>query len=541
MDTLNILLEMLITSSVLIGIVLLLRFIFKKRISRKLRYLLWVPVVLKLLLPLSFFLPAPVSVMNVIKTPPIAQRSINIGVNEDYKAMQNSNNGMTRNLSYTNIPIEAVVFPIWGAGTIIIGASFIVLNMRFRKKLKNSRQRLELPEDVISCKLPVYLSDEIASPCLVGVIKPEIYLNSESVSRGTNSRRLSHILTHELSHYSQLDHVWTLLRIALLAIYWFNPLVWVAAICSRTDCELACDELSIKRLGEDEQFEYGKTLVELVEKRTVYSYLTVGTTSMAAGKSGIKERVKLIAKPPRTIIPLLILLAAAMLFVIGCTFTSASAEGTGVYKKNLTAEQAARAVEDSITYSDGYLYFTIPEDYKNPADFNILVYGRVRTADGSGQSFHLLEKENEERSWERGKQYKIVTEIFYNKEIEMSIFMDSDSSVERVINLGAILSANDKEDSPEKKLQEELQNFLKTSDKMREYLEGSWGFGGNQRLEYKETITVADVKVYCFNWYTEDGELIGSHGITQDGSMRYLYSQPEQEWVEDKNPETALP
>lgn len=72
---------------------------------------------------------------------------------------------------------------------------------------------------------------------------------------------MSHILTHELTHYTHGDSLWNLIRALCLTVYWFNPLVWAAASLSRRDCELACDEGVIARLGEENRFAYGRTLV----------------------------------------------------------------------------------------------------------------------------------------------------------------------------------------------------------------------------------------------------------------------------------------
>ena len=69
------------------------------------------------------------------------------------------------------------------------------------------------------------------------------------------------MLTHELTHYRHLDHLWSVLRGVALAVHWWNPLVWLAAACSRRDGELACDEGALRRLGDNERIPYGEALL----------------------------------------------------------------------------------------------------------------------------------------------------------------------------------------------------------------------------------------------------------------------------------------
>ena len=65
-------------------------------------------------------------------------------------------------------------------------------------------------------------------------------------------------LAHELTHYRHLDHIWSLVRLVCLALWWFHPLVWAAAWLSRRDGELACDEGVLERLGSEHRLPYGR-------------------------------------------------------------------------------------------------------------------------------------------------------------------------------------------------------------------------------------------------------------------------------------------
>lgn len=72
---------------------------------------------------------------------------------------------------------------------------------------------------------------------------------------------LRHTVEHEITHFRHGDHFWSALRSVCIALHWYNPLVWWAAILSRNDAELACDEGTIRRIGEDARAEYGRTLI----------------------------------------------------------------------------------------------------------------------------------------------------------------------------------------------------------------------------------------------------------------------------------------
>ena len=130
---------------------------------------------------------------------------------------------------------------------------------------------------------------------------------------------LRHALLHEQTHYRHGDHVWAVLRSVCLVLHWYNPLVWLAAALSRRDAELACDEGTLRRLGESERTAYGETLIRLTCSRKK-GELLLTATAMTGSQRSLRERIALIAKKPRMA---LYTLAAAVLVVAvaaGCTF-----------------------------------------------------------------------------------------------------------------------------------------------------------------------------------------------------------------------------
>lgn len=214
----------------------------------------------------------------------------------------------------------------WYAGMAVMGCLLVGSNLRFSLTLRKKRRRLSpdvLPGD---CSTPVYLVEDLASPCLCGLLRPIIYINERSLTPG----RLTHILAHEQAHLRHGDHLWALLRMVCLCAYWFDPFVWWAAVLSRRDGELACDHSAIRRLGEDQRLEYGQTLVDMIVPGRALSGLLRTATTMTDKKRTMKERILLIAKRPQMAIATLVLvllgtaLAAVLAFSGGQDTTNAS-------------------------------------------------------------------------------------------------------------------------------------------------------------------------------------------------------------------------
>ena len=138
----------------------------------------------------------------------------------------------------------------WLIGAVAVGFWFILQNIWLYVKLRKTRQPVERAD----CRLPVYLSSYVSSPCIFG-LRPAIYIRPDNLTCG---QALRYILAHEETHYRHGDHLWSYLRCACLALHWFNPLVWWAAILSRRDCEIACDESTLNRIGDGHRKAYGK-------------------------------------------------------------------------------------------------------------------------------------------------------------------------------------------------------------------------------------------------------------------------------------------
>ena len=308
--------EILLTSSVLILALLALRRLFRRTISRRMQYALWLLVLMRLLAPLnvgtlahnvlSAAAPVQAAVEKRLETPVLYTQD---GAERRPAQLVDGNAPQGEPLSppadaahsapadeyslvtpaYRAVTLAEALTYVWYAGMLGVGMWFLVTNLRFARALRKART----PYSVEGCRYPVYLASALPSPCLFGVLRPAIYLNDAAAA---SPKTLRFVLAHELTHARHLDPLWSLLRGLCLTVYWFDPLVWLAAVLSREDGELACDEGTLRALGADERTDYGKALLSLVPVCTKPQNPLLGATTMTGGKKSLKERVTRIAE-----------------------------------------------------------------------------------------------------------------------------------------------------------------------------------------------------------------------------------------------------
>lgn len=338
--------EIIITSSVLILALLILRRLFRSAISRRVQYALWGLVLVRLLVPASL----PAVDFNVMTATQSTQTSISSQLDSSvvyirpveqtsapylqiqrqpvrnytepsvtpsgYEVVSEDGRSVT---TYAEImTVTQILTGIWIAGIGIMACWLLFTNLRFWQKLRKNRT----PYAIEGTKRDIWLVENgLDSPCLFGLFRPAIYLTPSAVS---DERGLRHVLAHEETHAKHLDPLWSLLRCVCLTVYWFDPLVWIAAIASRTDCELACDEGAIRRLGDDERIAYGHTLLSLVPVRNAPQNPLLSATTMSSDKRKLKERITRIAENRRTVAFALAAVVVVVALVCTVTFTGAA-------------------------------------------------------------------------------------------------------------------------------------------------------------------------------------------------------------------------
>lgn len=273
------LLNLSISASWLVLAVLVLR-LGSKRSPKWMNVLLWGIVALRLVLPFSIesalsLIPSAETVSPAaVQSAPaptitsgvsVIDNAVNPSLSEHFAATPEA----SVNPLYVWTEIAGWVWLI-GLGAMLLYALASYLRLRRR----------------VSVSLPIqdniYLCDAISSPFILGVVKPHIYLPS-----GLDEVQRQNVLSHERAHLARRDHWWKPLGFALLAVYWFNPVLWLAYTLLCRDIELACDERVIRTMDESAVKTYSTVLLACSMPRKA-----VITCPLAFGEVGVKERVK---------------------------------------------------------------------------------------------------------------------------------------------------------------------------------------------------------------------------------------------------------
>lgn len=379
--------EILTGATFLILMVMLLRRLAGARISMRFRYGLWLIVMLRLVVPVSFG-SSPFSILNLAWRWPedrvrdaemiASGEAVGDSTTGEYTAesmgettsnlqqgvmRQNAESGASEKGTgladvlrlrsifaaepVYEIPIRFLLRFIWTAGMLAVGGYMLAGRLRFGSHLR--RMRVEVPAEELpefwhrqpgARHMQVYQAAGLPSPCLVG---RRIYVAPQLLQERD---RLSHVLSHEYAHAQQKDGLWSAVRSVLCAVYWFWPPVWIAAYEAKRDSELACDEHAIMLLGEEQRFAYGRTLLDLLSAGAKNSGYPGTALNMGGREKHVKERIFMIAgknKKSRQAAAFVIL---AAMITCSCAFTGADATETGrtfqlTNKGSLTFETAA--------------------------------------------------------------------------------------------------------------------------------------------------------------------------------------------------------
>ena len=342
----------IMTSSFVIVFVLLIGILFENKISARLKYALWLLVVIKLLLPLPGF-ESRFHILNFIESyaeviseqldnitednwihEDLGAVDKNIGneinhavvhdLEDDFYAEAKGNQELqpdvednNENKADSKIILLVILRVVYFTGVMICFAAIFISNFRFYKAFKSKRKYISTYND----KIHVYKIEGSCGACLYGGFSPVIIVGNNA---NLSMEQQNMILLHEYVHYAHGDHIWSMIRNLCIALYWYHPLVWVAASVSKKDSELACDEGTIKRLGKSKRTTYGQTLLEVVSKASkkndITSAVFLNSTTATRGKEEMKKRISMIAKRKKTSRIALVVTIVLSVACIGCTF-----------------------------------------------------------------------------------------------------------------------------------------------------------------------------------------------------------------------------
>ena len=270
--------NMSITASWLILAVVLVRMLLKKA-PKWIPCLLWGLVAIRLICPISFG-----SVFSLIPSSETIPTNITVqrepAINSGITIVNDVINPMIAE-SFAPSPADSVnplqiIIPVaaivWLSGIVIMLAYARISCIKLKKMVSIC---VPVGERILSC-------DEVKAPFILGVFRPAIYVPS-SMSGET----LELVIRHETAHLQRHDHWWKPLGYLLLAVYWFNPMCWIAYILLCRDIEMACDEKVIRDMDKDEMAAYSQALLDCSFPRR-----RIAACPLAFGEVGVKERVK---------------------------------------------------------------------------------------------------------------------------------------------------------------------------------------------------------------------------------------------------------
>ena len=314
----NFLIEANIMASIAILLMMLLRKFLRRPLGNGALCFGWLLVAMRLLLPLS--LPNPL--INGIRSPfamdiairPIAGQ-VKVRLHDfliDFSVRQwGLNNKALGDRAFAVLEsIESAQLTVrlanlYVLGVVAVAVWFALSNARFRRRLRVGRiepisgRLLEQYQAVCAQRgvkpVPVYFTDPLPSACLVGVFRPYIALPLTASPQEAVS-----VLTHEVCHLKNRDHLWGVLRLACCALHWFNPLVWIAAAMSRTDGELRCDDRVTAPMGPEQRQAYANVLVLAAARRNAPG-LGVLATGMTMTGRRLKTRVVTILRDSKPV------------------------------------------------------------------------------------------------------------------------------------------------------------------------------------------------------------------------------------------------
>ena len=372
------LLNLSISASWLVLVVLALRLVLK-RAPKWVNVLLWGMVALRLMLPFSIesalslipsaetvspevvqFDPAPTITSGVT----IIDNAVNPSLSESFAAAPSA----SANPLYVWTYLAGWV---WLIGLAAMLAYALVSYLRLRRRVSAS----------IPLRENIYVCDEVPSPFILGIVHPRIYLPSalDEAQRGS-------VLSHERAHLARRDHWWKPLGFALLAVYWFNPLLWLAYTLLCRDIELACDERVLRGMDAGQVKDYSSALLACSVPRRM-----LAACPLAFGEVGVGARVKNALRYKKPAFWVVAASVAVCVVVAVCFLTNPRTDTDAAGLVGFHREQVTYAdVTDENGAQPSNVQLTAEETDAVYALLDTLQYKRLGTASGMQDCYARL-------------------------------------------------------------------------------------------------------------------------------------------------------
>ncbi|WP_052339308.1 M56 family metallopeptidase [Gorillibacterium massiliense] len=308
-------LNMSLTASYVAAAVMLVRWLLRKS-PKRYSYVLWLAVLIRLVLPFSFMFHF--SLLSLLPNKPAANPTVmeyvpeNIGLMQT-PAVETGITGMNRvvntslpaaNPGDSVNPMQIYLFLghiLWIIGVLVLAVYFLIAYGKIKRLVRTATL----------VQGNIYETDRITTPFVFGLIRPRIYLPADL----DGDERIS-VLLHEQTHIERWDYLIKPISFLLLAVHWFNPVIWLAFAMMSKDMEMSCDERVIRILGSGMKGSYARSLLLFSAPKSI----PLSGSSLAFGEGNSKARIKHILayrKPKAWVATVSACLVITL--IIGCT------------------------------------------------------------------------------------------------------------------------------------------------------------------------------------------------------------------------------
>ncbi len=288
----NKILQASLIGSIGIILIVILRKLILKRYTQNFAYYIWLPIVIKLIIPFKITLDLPKKLYSPMGNSSFKIKTTNISYNMPITYKTNASTVSTYNVS-------KIAACLWLTGIMIFTLYYIYSYFKFTKKIskfsyvvtdnnvKNIYSKL-VCELKIKNKISLKYCPNISTPFGMGLFNPKILLPKINYT----DDQLTWILKHELMHFKKHDLVYKFLLTITSIIHWFNPLVYVMCKIINSDCELACDEAMLKNSNLENRKLYANTLVNSIKLSKNFTIENNIMTGFNSNKNILKRRIE---------------------------------------------------------------------------------------------------------------------------------------------------------------------------------------------------------------------------------------------------------
>ncbi|MDO8539300.1 MAG: M56 family metallopeptidase [Opitutaceae bacterium] len=340
----------------LILVFLALRSLLHGRVSSRVLFWVWIAVAIRLLIPFSVAAKwSPFNLMRLADQKPPAVPFAMPAADASHAVAATSQPTPSAPVPFLKVWLARIAARssmqwaalAWGIGVTVLLIARIRAHRRFVHRLRRSSPVTDSAEAAAAIVaeavgglgvrgMQVTVTDLVGAPALVGIFRPRLLFPPGLLGK-LSPHEIQLIVAHELGHHQRRDLLAQALIHATQILHWFNPLVWAAARAARHDCELACDEYVVRRLGSTEPQVYGATLLKILGlvSQTPRAALGLG---IVESKQQLKRRIQMIITHQQSSFARTVLACALLAVVAGLSLT-----------RETRAQQPAVVTEPTVT------------------------------------------------------------------------------------------------------------------------------------------------------------------------------------------------